>query len=896
MRFHCFLVVQVAILWLSPACAFAATPHLTDIQPQEVHPGEVFKLAGSGFGNTSGRVFLNDGYLPESLWGDSQIMLHAPALAGIYAVKVCVADDCSNQMQLRIVTSAPPDPAVADVDNGIVVTGVKQYSDAVLQAMLDASRQKLMSLQLIDQAGIASRIGGLQGSTSSVSGFGVSVNGPSLPGVTTTANTGNTQTTTANGTSSQVTGGGTTTTQSSQTGNTGGVPSQASSSQLQVTGPSTTTGATGTDQTVISGPNMQTVTTQAAANPTAPSVPATSSYTLPSGFSVSASDVLNEQMQTNADIEGYTILLDGAIDDHLMVVPVGNRKQQIAKTRVTLGVPVDIRNSGKYPDAVAEVTLRVTAASTSTVLDARPGIVALLPTQKTYNVASIVDHSVSVGGGLVTSVASVGVSWLWGHHTYYIVKDQDTVAFELPADPNAPMTQSFGWQFRPTLGQRKVIEGPRQVFVQLAFPTMPAPASVVPVLGTVYVTTTWKKLDRKRNAVSPTPISGSVSTYSVPFIVQQYNLAPDVGAPDWSDNGDGTLTVLLAGSFLSGTFVQAGAKTYADGAAGFTRTPDYVQFTLPELDVATQRIRIIDRSGVGSDIVYPDTLRSDRCLAIKDATPNPISPTLTELTLNLVIKDDKDCGGMMPGPSLSTKDLVVLAGNHVFGLRDAPFASRTDASLTVLMPTDLLRANHEIVVKRLFAGSAYADKAILDFNAAMPAVSKAIVLGSNAAGTNIALIGSGLHDLSPVLPPDATIQIYNGTAAVVTIPKDELDGLKQIVLKDKTNTLLMISAPAAPDDGPSLEPLPPIKAGTSSTIRITGSGLESLDSVIYNRKPVPILAKDKKSVTLKLPPAAVAHAGTLTLQFIFKEPSKVNYGLSIFDQKVQVQSDSLTVK
>jgi hypothetical protein len=148
------------MLALSSATAFAATPHLTDIQPQEVQPGHPIKLIGTGFG-TSGRVFLNDRYLPESLWGDSQIILLAPAFAGSFPVKVCVggvADDCSNEILVRIVVAASPDPTVADVDNGIVLTGVKQYSDAVLQAMLDASRQKLMTLQMIDQAGIASRV------------------------------------------------------------------------------------------------------------------------------------------------------------------------------------------------------------------------------------------------------------------------------------------------------------------------------------------------------------------------------------------------------------------------------------------------------------------------------------------------------------------------------------------------------------------------------------------------------------------------------------------------------------------------------------------------------------------------------------------------------------------
>ena len=579
--------------------------------------------------------------------------------------------------------------------------------------------------------------------------------------------------------------------------------------------------------------------------------------------------------------------------------PGNNRPTQRPRTRVTLGVPVDIRNSGKYKDAVAEVTLQVTASENSTIID-RPLITALLPTQRTYNVASIVDHSVSLGGGIVSSLASVGVSWLWGHHTYFVVKDQDTVAFQLPARATERTTQSFGWQFRPTLGQPRVTEGPREVFVQLAFPMMPTPASVAPDLGTVHVTTVWKHLNRKTNAVAPDPIPGSISDYEVPFTVYQYNLAPEVGDPDWSDNGDGTLTVRMSGPFLPGTAVQLGPNVYSDGSPGFNRTLDWLQFTVSSLDAATKRIGLTDRSGAFSNVGYADTAnRTDRhCLEIKNpiSNPKPISATLTEVRLDLNIKNDKDCGGNLDSPALDTRDLVAIVGNKVFGLRDAPFSARTPASLSLLLPTDLLRSNHEIVVKRLFAGKAYADKATVDVNSVLPAITQAVALGSTAAGTKIALIGSGLVGLKAVLPSDATMQEFNGTSAVITIPNNEMDGLKQIVLKDRTDSLVMISAPTSPADGPTIDQLPPLQAKGPTTIKITGKGLLALQSVTYNGKQVKILHKDKSFVTLELPAAALAQAGTSDLQFVFEKDSKVDYSLSVFNQKLQVQSDTTTSK
>jgi hypothetical protein len=47
-----------------------------------------------------------------------------------------------------------------------------------------------------------------------------------------------------------------------------------------------------------------------------------------------------------------------------------------------------------------------------------PAVTALLPREKTYNVASIKDHSVSVGGGMMAQIIGVSGSFLWGHKTY----------------------------------------------------------------------------------------------------------------------------------------------------------------------------------------------------------------------------------------------------------------------------------------------------------------------------------------------------------------------------------------------------------------------------------------------------------------------------------------------
>jgi hypothetical protein len=78
----------------------------------------------------------------------------------------------------------------------------------------------------------------------------------------------------------------------------------------------------------------------------------------------------------------------------------------------------------------------------------------------------------------------------------------------------------------------------------------------------------------------------------------------------------------------------------------------------------------------------------------------------------------------------------------------------------------------------------------------------------------------------------------------------------------------------------------------SHMVHSTGKGLTALQSVTYKWRPVKILSKKKDSVTLQLPPKALARAGTLQLEFVFSKDSKVSYSLNVFSQKVQVDGSA----
>ena len=587
-------------------------------------------------------------------------------------------------------------------------------------------------------------------------------------------------------------------------------------------------------------------------------------------------------------------MLDGSLNSRFITIPInGSRNVQGIRTRVTIGVPVDIRDSGKYRDAVAEVMVTVESAPTS-ILAERPIIDAVLPTQKTYNVASIVDHSVSIGGGITTSIASVGATWLWGHKTYYVVKDQDTIAFQQPVDPATPLRQTFGWQFRPVLGSHTVTEGPRQVFAQLSFPTIDLPSSISPLLGEAYVTTVWRRINKKTGAVGD-PIPDSASTYTYPFRIERYDLTPHSRDLIFSDNGDTTLTVLVSGSFLPGTTVQVGSKNLSEANSTILRTSDTLQFSMSSLDAATQTVRVVDSSGGYEPLSLPTSQGFSRirqkCFVLTDANASPVSASSMLVKLKLTVSNDNACGGIAPAPSIhpdSDNDLVAVVGNRVFGLRDAPFVERAADGLSIIVPSDLLRGSPQLTLVRLFGGEAYSSTKTIAVGASAALVSQAVPIGTTASDTQIALIGNGLDGLQPVYPPDAKVESHNGTGAIVTVHTNELTDLKQIVLKDKSNTLVLVATPSSSDVGPTLDPATPIQVASGGVVSITGKGLTALQSVTYKGKPVKILSKKKDSVTLQLPPEALAQAGTPQLEFVFSKDSKVSYSLDVFSQKVQV--------
>jgi hypothetical protein len=443
---------------------------------------------------------------------------------------------------------------IADRDlrsNGIFVDNPKVYDDSSLQLMLNAARARLATIQAIDQTGLLSRIGAISGASLNQSALGVSFTGPPIPQsvVTNNAATGSTTTNTANGGSTQV---------------TTNVPVQG------------------------------TITTNPQQTASLPTAPANGGLTLPTA-SISALDALNEEMQLTYEIANLRLLLEGSLNDRYV------KGQRFIKPKTTLGFPITISALPEYKNAIAVVEVEVENPHVVFNPADRPAVTALLPREKTYNVAQLSDHMTSSGAGIVTQVINGGFSFLRGRKSYYVVQDQDTLAVMLPQRQSQPNETAFAWQFRPVLGQPFVRSGLKQTFVQLSAPVKADSGC----FGRIRVTSYWRRIDRKTGALKEI-IDDSVNISTVEPTIPVFDLAPVIeDEVKYDDLGSGQIRVTLTGKFLDGSYVRVGNVNLGEGSPGFTREATQIRFVAAASDIAKYRAYLVSRDGTETEIIDP---------------------------------------------------------------------------------------------------------------------------------------------------------------------------------------------------------------------------------------------------------------------------------------------------
>ena len=727
--------------------------------------------------------------------------------------------------------------------NGIVVDAPKTYDDSLLQQMLAAAESRLTSLQVIDQASILSHLGAITGASQQIAGVAVNGQGLPLAQVATTAN-------------------GVTNTTATTTGSSGAVTQAVNT---------------------VGQPITNVVTTAPQVSPPGATAPAATT-SLPSSFSVSASDLLNEQLQLTSEIANLRLLLEGSLTDwfqkpgertvraangkitHIPVRTVG------AKTRVTVGIPITVSADKRYKDAVAIVEAMVESKTGSS---GAPAVIALLPREKTYNVAAITDHSASIGAGLVTGLAGISGSFLWGHKTYYVVKDQDTVARMVP--PDQATQTGFLWEFRPVLGQSYVQAGLKQTFVQIGFDS-PAAAGVI---GTIKIRTYWRRYERKTGRLKE--VIDDPQEHEFP--IMNFDLLPDlagVGGDDLEDLGGGQMLVTVPGRFLGGSYVRVGSSILAPGSTGFTSEYRLIRFVASIADLATKRVVLVSRDGSESDIlVHEDPAKK------VDFDPPVVTPLDdTNSLLRIPLK---------PGVYNPFRPLVVVIGNKAFGYSDAPLTLTGD-TLSISLPTSFLISNPTVTVKPLLA-----DPDLTKTAALFPSSTEGerlVLISQTTTAVTYLLLGRGLTGVKVVSPAGITPQPVstdpgadNDAMALITIPVDSAKNIKQLVLQRANERPFAVTLPALPAAGASTEQAPKfaerVTVGADEAT-ITGDGLNTVTSVLFGKTALTITDRSAKQIKIK----GLAAAGATTVArtqdiSLVSSSGTVKVTLEVVNQKVE---------
>jgi hypothetical protein len=299
-------------------------------------------------------------------------------------------------------------------------------------------------------------------------------------------------------------------------------------------------------------------------------------------YGIGAPDALVDQFNLAFQVFNQRIVTERAVSDRVW--------EGKARLQIVLGFQVSIDPPEGAEDcaAVAEIGLEFEGSSKEI------SIVALIPQDRTYNVASYSSSANSIDGSIVSRVKAIGGSASRQRDSLYLHRDADTIAFERDGAKESaafglreprikPPANVFGWEFHPVLGRRTVSPGPRLMLAVIALPCDEDTISDLKVSTRAY----WLSYDRKRQTTNVRwawwPLPGRQGR--VPDWVKRALPLPSgktiepprprIETISWVDTGNGAAVVLVeGGNFFSGTEVIIGGKVYSEKSGGLILKSD----------------------------------------------------------------------------------------------------------------------------------------------------------------------------------------------------------------------------------------------------------------------------------------------------------------------------------
>lgn len=755
-------------------------------------------------------------------------------------------------------------PLRASTANGIHVSAPKVYEERTLRAMLEQAEAQLASLRPISGTKVESAIGAVQGVSQSSSVFSLTATGVAQPAV-------DTQTT-----------------------------------QGRVDGNLTTTGVIETEKV-------------AGAAPAAPSAPTASAFT-PTGYGLSARDLLSEQVALSYQIASLRLALERAASDRLNSLDYSDAAAErhqadtttVPRRPVVLGFTIGIDRPPAGAVAEIDITLDLDARELREDLDAdaarkNPGItlIAVLPTKEAYNVAAVTERGANIGAGQVVSAFQLGAGFFGSRKTYYIVRDADTVStFRRGDEPNQI---HIGWQFRPVLGRKVVESGPRQVWVVLGIDDTRYDTAGFSLSASA--TTRWSRIGRggvvgrKGREQNEPPVSLG---YWQVFTSEQ--LQPWVQRADLIPLSSTRGLVTVSGHFFSPESKVLVNDLTIDRSNGLTfNDEDAISLVLPLLDVA----RADDLHLMNRYLAPTPIRRRDAKTVTKQLSAGDLPCSASELRL-----EGHCCVSRKPvngrytvraklegDPLPRLQDLLALAGDtvvsgaatartdrfgeiSVLGIRWTDFRPLQERdpkpqSMEVAfeLPTSALREGTDLRIKEVFGGPSQSLRCALP---PVTRVDRIVALeekgGDGAKHTLIAIQGRALSRLEHIRQGTTTLDLLEITddLALALVPSAIVKGPEVLLLETKDEELILapLAKPKAEVKKPVFSTLPAVMQHFSGPVSIPGDGFDDIRAVLFEGKALEMKV-DGKNLVVHLVSTVTEHAATRALTVRLSDDSTV---------------------
>lgn len=777
------------------------------------------------------------------------------------------------------------------LNNGIDVEQTRVLDDATLEQQLELNATRLAILSGLDQASLISHLGNVSGMNQSFSSFALNVQGGPSAQTTSVAAIPNTQTVQTN-----LSNTGTT------ASNGAAVPTSTNQQQTQ------TTTNPATNQTTTVNPSV--------AVPTA--TPATIAPAVTTGFSAQSSAVLSEQMQLAAGLETQLLEQEGALSDRMMIFSDSGGVHKVMRPRATIGFDITPAPDKAEQDAAAVVELIVT--NCAQLSQEPPAATAILPSEKTFNVAAVRNSSTSLGGGIATQFLGASATWAFGHNSYFLVQDQDTVAqiFQPEESPYCnPNNKCVGvrWIYRPVLGQRFVSPQRRTVAAQIAFST---PGSV-PEFGVATVRTYWRHFDRKKGLLGPKLNKAGESISAYPILNYKLSdIKPVINAQSIDDLGNGQVVVRLDGSFPMGTYVAIGNNSLVDQASGLIRETSALRFVANVSDLLIKPSYLVSKSGDRVPLVIDQpTLR---WLANDSVRLSTLDPTYSRLVVNYCESLDTNApkDGSVPNPD----PLLLLVAGKAYGLSDAPLdrepqdGAKSNAcdiaspdtkippgravmkSVGLTVPTATLLSAPFIVMKPLFAAATDSYRLDLIQQHKLFPLSQSdhlVLLQQGKTGADFLLLGNRLSTIKDV-NPKVDLKVVGGgsqdadtadSIRYLSLATDQVQQFKFLVFTRDHEAPEAVAIPAVTLPTTSQQSIAGTVLKDDDSAVVTGTGLSALNKVTFHDAVIPFtVAKDGKSAVLThLRSKGVTSTATVQMLKFFFNATPVEVKLDVFTEK-----------